>query len=474
MTVSRREFAVTAACAAAFLVFPGSRHYPGALLVSFVPRAVLAGLVAGLAATGGMRAAITCAAAGAVLGGLALVPLLAGEPPWLWLVAGVTTAMGAAASSRWARAQASRPLAAALALAAVTGCHVWTLGLAGGPYAASLQERERVYARPVEPERYAFDGEIYLRTEALMKQGAPFYAAFQRAWREDSRFDGSIPSAWSFREPALFYLWRILPGSTGVALLGWFTVFTVLAAIAGWFLAATFVDDGIALLAPIAMLSYFAFFVLASLSWFSFAEVWAAGAVVLALALLLRRRWLASAFALVAAVAIRELAFLFVPAWVVAWGLSRGQRGRAIGLGVAVVGSLTPLIAHMLMAPASHGAGSLATWLHSTGLPRLLRALRHGTEFIPYGAPVGPLAAVAALGGALALLERRERWTLATALILPLTFMTCVSAGAYDYYWGAILVPLLLATTPLALARVLPAAARAGITPSPGGAGAPR
>jgi hypothetical protein len=156
MTVSRREFAVTAACVAAFLVFPGSRHYPGALLVSFVPRAVLAGLVAGLAATGGVRPAIACAAAGAVLGGLVLLPLLAGEFPWLWLIAGMTTAMGAAASSRWARAQTSRPLAAALALAAVTGCHVWTLGLAGGPYAASLLERERVYARPVEPERYAF------------------------------------------------------------------------------------------------------------------------------------------------------------------------------------------------------------------------------------------------------------------------------------------------------------------------------
>jgi len=45
--------------------------------------------------------------------------------------------------------------------------------------------------------------------------------------------------------------------------------FTVFVAIVGWFLAATFVDDGVGLLAPIALLSYFAFFVLASLSWVS-------------------------------------------------------------------------------------------------------------------------------------------------------------------------------------------------------------
>jgi hypothetical protein len=124
-----------------------------------------------------------------------------------------------------------------------------------------------------------------------------------------------------------------------------------------------------------------------------------------------------------------------------------------------------PLVIHWRAAPVEAGGAALplATWFHSAGLPRLARALGHGLEFVPLGAALAPVLALVALLGALALREARMRWTLATALLVPLLFLTAVSAGPFDFYWGALVTPVVLALLPLAFARALPRA-----EPTPG------
>ncbi len=456
--------ALAAAGALAFVMFPGTPAFPPGWLASFVARGLLAGLVVALAppVAGDAAHAARIAAGGAALGGLVL---LAGAPTaatGIALALGVALAAAVAVGAAWARARISRPLAVALALALVCGAQLWTLGLAGGPYAPALQARQAVYARTVEPERYDFDGELYLRTRALMRRGVAFYPAFQQAWSEDARFEGRIATPLSFREPALFELWRVLPGASGTALLGWFVAFALLVALAGWWLAAIFASDGVALLAPIGLSSFFAFFVLADRSWFTFAEPWSAGVVVVALALLARGRWVASALALAVAVAFRELAILYVPVWVLAWWLGGRPRARVPALLIAVGGAILPIALHVLSAPAAGSAGglALATWLHSPGLPRLTRALRHGLELMPHGGALAPWLALLALGGAVALRERAARWALAAAVAVPAAFLVAISANRFDYYWGAILTPVVLALLPLAFARGSPAPGR--------------
>ncbi len=450
-----------AACAIAFAVFPGTPRFSAGLVASLIARGLLAGLVAGLLARptdAGPRIALPAALGGA-LAGVALLVSVREPGAALWLLAGVALAAATAIGTAWLRRRAGRTLAIGVALALLAACQLWTLGLLGGPYAPLLEERQVTYARAIEPERYAFDGELYLRTRALMRQGVPYYAAFQRAWSEDARFAGPIRTPLSFREPGLFLLWRLLPGASATALLGWFIVFGLAVAVAGWWLAATFVSDGIALLAPILLSTFFAWFVLGAHSWFTFAEVWAGGVMVIALALLVRGRWMASALALVAAVAMRELAIVYVPAWVIAGLWAAPRRPRLAGLLVATLGASVPIALHLAMAPAAGGGDplALATWLHSTGLPRLVRSLAHGMELMPFGPRSAPWIALVSLGGVLALRDGRLRAGLAAALVAPALFLLAISANRFDYYWGALLTPVVLACLPLAFARVGPA-----------------
>jgi hypothetical protein len=456
-----RTAAIVAAGAVAFLLVPGSATFAAGLNPSFLLRGALAGAVVGLSVARDERRArvVVLGALAACAGAALMLDLIVAAGAWVWAPAGVATAAGSASAFlRWR--ERSKPVAVAgMGLAIVLGGSAWTFGVLGGPYAPLLQERLEEWSVPVVPEHYAFDGEIYRRTRALMRRGDPYYAAFQQAWTEDKRFDGTIATPLGFREPALFYLWQALPGGNAAALLGWFIAFAFGASFAAWMLARACVGDGPALLAPIGVLSYATFFVFSQRSWFTFAEPWAAWVMIAALALLVRRRTLPAALCLVLAVAFRELAGLYVAAWAVQWVLSGRPRRTAPALLVACVGSVAVLLLHVTMAPASGGSGhlALATWLHSTGVPRLLRALQHGMTLVPHGNVLSPLFLVAALVGAWSLPERAMRWTLTTAILLPATFLLAVSADAYDYYWGAILTPLLLALAPFVWSRVLPA-----------------
>ena len=371
---------------------------------------------------------------------------------------GIAVAACAASGLATVAATGRRRLAETIAVAAVLLVALWFAGLLPGPLAgAPAHYRHAALARAPQPEHYTFDGQLFLRTYLLMKGGESYYPAFTQAVIDDSRHDSAfLTSPFNYREPLVFEVWRVLPGSNGNDLFLWFVAWSLATMIAAYYLASRLAEPGAALLAPIALTTFFFYFWWAGL-WFAIIEVWAAGLAVLAVAMLVRRQRVGSLAALIAAVAGREFMVVLIPAWLLAWWFwSPGGRRASWWLPtLAVAGPLAVLAVHLASVPklASGGAG-LGAWLQG-GPVRELDALRFG-----WNASVGfawiPLviAVLAIVAAALA----RPRWRMAallSATILPTLFLLVFSGGAPWRYWGAFYTPLAVAIAPGVLGRLM-------------------
>jgi hypothetical protein len=372
--------------------------------------------------------------------------------PLRLLCAATVLALSLAPSERFTRRW--RALAG---LAVVGIVLLWSLGIGPSPMKPVLDNQREGYSVPRVAETYGWDGGVYLRTRELMEAGVGYYAAFGEAVVGLADVDVPPSSPFNYRPPFLFWLWTVLPGPpVGMTILWWHVVLGFVAMAAAFFLARRFVDDGVALLAPITMLPAIAFAAMTS-SWYSFSEAWAGLVVVFAFLAMVRKRWWPSIALLLVAVAMRELMVVFVPAWVVAWYLGGARKRMLTGALAVVIGSITIIGAHVLSAPVSSSGLDVGGWLGNGGLDRLFRALQHGTDPGSLHAYLQPALLLLALVGAALVKTRWLRWSLMTGLVVPAAFLMVFSAGEFDYYWGAILIPLTAALAPLAFQRLAPA-----------------
>lgn len=433
-------------------------------LGSAIACSLVAGCVVGLLGAGLERGWMiaACSAAAACLGLAAFAALGPARFSAFGFAAATLVAAGAgltvAALARTRRAF----LAETVAVAVVLLVALWFAGVLPGPLAGNpASQRHAALAEAPQPEHYTFDGKLFLRTYLLMKGGEGYYQAFGQAIAEDSRHDDAfLTSPFNYREPLLFEIWRVLPGSDGNALFAWFVIWSLATMIAAYLLASRLVEPGVALLAPVALTAFYYYFWWAGL-WFMIVELWAAGLAVIAVAALVRERRIASIIALTAAVATREFMVLLIPAWVIAWWLSgRGEHKRTWWLPVlAIAGPAAVLAAHLLAIPRLAPGGSGATaWLHG-GPERAVAALRFGwNSSVSFDWAPLALAAAALAAAALA----RPRWrtgALLAVTVIPTLFLSTISGGEPWRYWGAFYTPLAVAIAPGILGRLMPACA---------------
>jgi dolichol-phosphate mannosyltransferase len=433
---------------------------PFALSAAMPWRAVFAGLVVGLVCLDRLPASAVAAIAviDALFGSVLLVVMLAGSFDPLPMVLTLVACGAVAAGTQTAARRVGRRLVAGIALLVVVVGYVWSAGLLGGsPSFARVSSMQQL---GVLTGAGSFDGCIYTQTAVAVKDGSPYYASFAKAYHADKRALGPLSSVFKYREPYLFWFWRLLPGN-GVEALWWYSLaLGLLVLLASYSLAARFLDPGAALVAPMLVLPVMTSALWSN--WFMFTEVWAGAVVVFAMLAVLRRRWLLGAILLAAAVGFRELAVVVVPAFVLAWTLYPQRRDEIAALVVAVLGPVALLGAHMLMAPLERGpgaAGALAVsqWMHG-GIEPLRQTLAFGTGSLG-GAPVliwvAPLAAVA--GGILL----RPSWRAAlvvASVIGALSFLFVFHSSVWGDYWGALLTPLDFTLLVLALAPLAPSA----------------
>lgn len=443
----------------AYLIVPDLGVPEVASLTGWV-RAGVAGAVAGLTCREVPPPWMAAGVAGMVtMVGWVFVALSSGTAPASGLL-GTLLAAAIAFGLSWLAGRADARLPQAGALVVVIWAALALSGVApGGLQLLGAEARQAGLSMQPVPETYDFDGQIYLRTRDLMKQGSGYYEAFRQAVIGHANMDGSsLTSPFSFRQPLLFYMWRVLPGATPYHLWQWFLVFSLVALVLSYLVAVVFVEPGPALLAPIALLSFFTFFWWDGF-WFTMTEPWAAFVGLAALATLLRRQWVASLLLLIVATATREFMVLLVPVWLAAWWFSGTREQRlsmwwfAFG---SVLGPIAVVAAHVLLAPVyGGGSASLSAWSQG-GLGQLLSALRFGWNFMPGFAWLAVALPLLTLAGAVMLKPRWMQVSMILLVCLPLLFLLVVSSGQWGLYWGAFFTPLAAAVAPSVLSRLMP------------------
>jgi hypothetical protein len=340
------------------------------------------------------------------------------------------------------------------ALAILVGLQLYQMGvLPGVPREATASIRARVTSEPV-AEAYQFDGDLFIRIDHLMAKGVPYYAAFLQAYDEDSRLQGPPPGLFGVRQRWVFELWNVLPGPPGIRVLWWFDALVVGTMLAGYGVARRFVEPAAALVAPVAIGGYL--LMPALTLWFPLSEYWGGMVAVLFLYAMVTERWTWGAILVVVAVSLRELMLFLVPVYVVWWLLSSRRREAVAGLILSVLGPVTLFALHASWSPVvGQSAAGAARWFQG-GVQRLVDALQFSGGYVGFSDRAYLVIPLLALVGAVATRAAWIRVLLGAAVIVPIVALTLFSGGEWNYYWGAIAMPMLLALTPLAAGWLVP------------------
>lgn len=373
----------------------------------------------------------------------------------LWVAIGALAAVASAYAVRHGQGRA----VAVVGVAIIGLSLMWQVGvLPGAPRTALAGYRAYLATDPV-PEQYGFDGGVWEYTTTQMKQGVDYTEAAVTAFLGHSGFDVAPTSVLNYPQRWLFDIWRMMPGTGRSAPWRTMLLFALSILPAGYALVRRFAHPAVALVAPTALAAYYTYPLLTQ--WTTFDEFYGGGLAVVALWLLVTKRWTWAAIALSAAVGSRELMFVLVPVFVVAWALNPQRRANWPSLAIVLVLPAALLAYHWTVAAPGtgvSGAASFGAWLQNSGYEHLRNSLQFSTDFIPGASWRKWVLAALALG---TVSLGRTWWERAALLGFPLATLTLLflfSNSIYDYYWGAIAMPIVLALAPAILGWVAPSA----------------
>lgn len=488
--MSRRlaQLALTAVlCAIAWFCL-ADRTVPAALVASAISGTLAASLLGRV-----KEATITGLAAG-VLGSVLLV-VATTDPSGLTVERGIsaaetiaigtsTTAIAALlfavarmhAGSRW---PSRRLMGTLLATAVVVWFVVFTL--------LAVSPRLATYDEPAEPGSYSYDADLYLQTYQYMENGDSYYHALVKAGADDLRLQRSgavkngvfvdwAPTVTLVRQPVLFYLWKYAAASGGGIVVLSILVSALVLVTLYW---ALWPELGPwAAFVPIALIPQMASHAVPPNAFLP--DWWAALAVCLSIACLIRRHLFAALVLALIGALFREVAALWLAVLVVGVAAEfvrwpRRREGTTVlvaiacaalfGVAMFVHYGLAASIVSGRTAPGRDLAGIFATSM-ARGLGERFFApasyLMGRYEF--WGAlPAALLLPLGLLG--LLLLGRGSqgyvRWLPVAYLAMWVAFTLAI--GPHSVYWGQGYTLLAVIGCGVALARV---ALRAGPTPA--------
>jgi len=443
-------------------VLPAQPQFAGIVDVPLAFRGVAAGLVVGLLGRNVIvpRLRALLAFVAVLLGGVVLVAIAPGAVGIGGLLGAILLAPGLAVAVPMASPLGSW-VPEAVALTAIMLMSLWLAGFLPGPLQGKpAQQQRHTLDVATNATSYSFDGVDFARTYALMKGGMGYYQAFDKAVTADSRHGpGYIRNPFNYREPLLFEIWRILPGSNANDLLRWFMLWGLGLMLASYALARNLAEPGVALLAPIGIATYLTTFWWGG-SWFLVTELWASLFVVAAVWALVTRRWAASLVLLLLAAATREFTIVLVPAWLVTWwfgALEQDRRQTWWFPATATLLPAIPIVIHVFAAPrlGPGTLGGVTQWFHG-GFDILFQVLLFGWGSMT-GTSIAGLMFVAAALTAIGLAQPTwKRAALTAAVAAPILYLLFFSAGYWHYYWGAAFTPLFVAIAPGVLGSLFP------------------
>lgn len=311
------------------------------------------------------------------------------------------------------------------------------------------------------------DNDAYLHIYWLMHDGKSYYPAVRQAFIDNDRWQAEPPTTFDVREPAMYLIWQALPGGPPGIVVALLLLCSV-AVLAAVLLATHFVRLPTALFCAGAVASYYLFDTMKTFA--AYTEPWGSAIGLIAVACAVTslvsaspRRWIGAGVALaVIAFLIRELmVFVLVGGLVASVFMKREDRWERVkwwSAAVVVAGIGYAFHAARAREIVARSGGAFH-WL-SPSLSNVVRALQFGTQLIGEGGWAPVMLALLGLFGALSLPDRDARIYLSITAVLPLAFFVFAANDAVNEqgvrinYWGTIIVPMLYAMAPLALARI--------------------
>jgi hypothetical protein len=389
-----------------------------------------------------------------VLLGVALMAFTAG-------VAAVVAWWRTNGVSKWPAAIASWMVVVLLA-----GCFAYTAWTGTVPLRASISSEPPDLS-------YAYDPVFNVKTYYMMRRGRGFYDAYLYAQSRDAR--KASPRDWvngrpkwgsavMMREPAAFFLWRVVGAGSIDAVIA-LSIAACVALLASAFmalrrLASTRALFVVAMLYPGLMLHTV---------WLNifFPDWWAALCILGSVLLLIGRRYLAAGAAAFLAIVFRETAgawaLVLLASSAFLWLRGDAQwRGRTIGYAARLLGGMAAFGLHYVVGqqyfPASPPKTfNLAAWLGSNAGNGLDWKLMSATSYLmqPYGLYAVPtlLMLPAASAGFWLALPDKSLERLALTIYPTMMLLYFLTIGATSQYWGQIVMPIGIIGTGLLLAR---------------------
>lgn len=304
------------------------------------------------------------------------------------------------------------------------------------------------------------DMNVYLATIYEYKKTGDYYLSLATSLKNMDSNSGSRRLAgeiWGWKQPLIFTVWKLLPGSA--ASVQWLGVVVFsLALLASYSIAQLFLVPKKALIAPFVLAPYFHYplveMTLMQLEW------WALFFFLIAFLAYLRQRYFSAGIAFVLTLAVRELFAVPILGLVIIQLLRKNFRG-AWRLGLPTLTIFFPYYYFYHLQNVFHYEPFN---LFSRGTLRSSAA--NGWEFVrttlAYNSwsyalwPIRPfllLLAISSLGITGLLILSKKRWQYASLLTgFLLFFLLSFRLGIMDVwhdYWGIYYVPLLLLTVPI-------------------------
>lgn len=303
-------------------------------------------------------------------------------------------------------------------------------------------------------ETYRSDLDDFLRTYYLMEQGNNYYAAFSQAVAENA-FKGYVAhNLFAWRLPTIFYIWKWLPGISGVSIFYAFIGISISIFVSVYYLARNLLETQkkhLAILAPYLIYSYLHFGVRDT--WILHTEWWALAPFLWGIYFLVKRKnFLAASFILLAII-IRELFIIplvFLSALLFLYKKEQWKIGLYCGIILIIYMGVHAYFVNQISGTTN---SLLNGRTHFINGDIIKSSLAFGTgEYLFYRLRIFIVFIVCAILG---IFMSKNVWSkiLLAFLLFPLTFLF-IGSSVYNDYWGIFYVPFSVVGVPLFISRI--------------------
>ena len=314
----------------------------------------------------------------------------------------------------------------------------------------SLGLRDFLAHQPIS-ETYRTDMDDFLKTYYLMGEGLPYYISFKQAVEENAFKSKVSNNLWSWRLPTVFYIWKWLPGESGV---GIYYLFLFLS-LGGLYLSYALIGELLskknqhfAILSAYLLFPYFHFALrdptLLQTEW------WGVFPLLGGIYFLVKNRLNGAIVLFILTVIIRELFMIPLIGIGVLLYIKKSREAWKMLLPMGIFFLMMFFHGQQVLRITGANGEFFAPRIHTLGSKIVLSTLAFGSwEYAWNQLRIFPIFYVISLVGIIFTKSWFSKYLL-VFFVFPVSFLI-LGSSVYNDYWGIFYMPFVIISTPLIL-----------------------